>query len=671
MGSSFAITALASGLGQLAKTELAANSPVVSSLTQGGIQVGSQLLQNGKITNYSGILLASIPEATTAAKAGSKATWGMKVGHFLQDNKFYVGQGLNVLESHLRDNDIDWTNVAASTLLQSINVGSSKDSHQKNPFISNSSGKGHLNWQTIAADALVSTAAAMVIGNRYDDSRAVNYLGYQFGSIVTGMLSADQEIERNLVAGAKQSAFTSSKFYARADAAGNAPDNSAAFKQADQLQNATAIDANGKPVARGSAGYQALMDEYNTQMAFNAADQLQNAAAIDANGKPVARGSAGYQALVGEYNTRMAENAAQPPTPDNGQSLTIPENRSVDALSGMNLRLSPDKGNQAGLDELNQRIVIGDRVSLNGVAGPMVYYDVYGNHIDASKIGNRSVALRTPYQMRSAPIDPGQAFVDEMRQQQSEELAAMMQIVGGGAEFGFGATTSELGFGTLAMIDGADNIRVGIEHAKGLNMWFGTTYNPDAQTMVSYGLENGLGMSRGEADIGAGIFSGLLTMGACETQVLKGGIGDVGVADRSLMTGAEFKAARLEGRVPDKLPTNYFDNLATQATRNSSSSKVVLGKFLEDGKSYTKVGAHYEASYFKLDNWRDITKTMSQDDIWKVNESFLRQQIKQDKQIILSHDPAKATGFYAREVDYLEALGYKFTQDNWVWKATR
>ncbi len=123
--------------------------------------------------------------------------------------------------------------------------------------------------------------------------------------------------------------------------------------------------------------------------------------------------------------------------------------------------------------------------------------------------------------------------------------------------------------------------------------------------------------------------------------------------------------------VPDRIPASFYDDLAASAARNPDSDKVVLGKFLEDGKSYTKVGAHYEATYFKLDDWQDLSKTLSQEDMWKINESFLRQQITQGKEIILSHDPTKATGFFAREVDYLEALGYTFTKDNWVWKATR
>jgi hypothetical protein len=62
---------------------------------------------------------------------------------------------------------------------------------------------------------------------------------------------------------------------------------------------------------------------------------------------------------------------------------------------------------------------------------------------------------------------------------------------------------------------------------------------------------------------------------------------------------------------------------------------------------------------------------MTWDEIWEINKAFLRQQIGAGKQIILSHDPSKATGFFLREVAYLEDLGYRFVKENWVWKAIR
>jgi hypothetical protein len=115
----------------------------------------------------------------------------------------------------------------------------------------------------------------------------------------------------------------------------------------------------------------------------------------------------------------------------------------------------------------------------------------------------------------------------------------------------------------------------------------------------------------------------------------------------------------------------FFDDFARAATRNPDSSTVVLGKFAEGGVSYVKVAAHFKASYFKVVDWANATRGLSQGEIWKINEAFLRQQIQAGKQVILSHNPATATGFFAKEVGYLEALGYRFVQEGWFWRAVR
>ncbi len=118
----------------------------------------------------------------------------------------------------------------------------------------------------------------------------------------------------------------------------------------------------------------------------------------------------------------------------------------------------------------------------------------------------------------------------------------------------------------------------------------------------------------------------------------------------------------------------WFERVARQATRNPGSDKVVLGHFARTGTSYQKVAAHYEASYFKLKNWRAVTKDLSQDEIWRINESFLTQQIRQGKQILFSHNPATARpgSFFEREVAFLREAGYRFTQKNqWTWEAVR
>jgi len=116
---------------------------------------------------------------------------------------------------------------------------------------------------------------------------------------------------------------------------------------------------------------------------------------------------------------------------------------------------------------------------------------------------------------------------------------------------------------------------------------------------------------------------------------------------------------------------SFFDDLATAATKNADSTKLVLGKWSKTGQSYQKVAAHFKATYFKLANWRELEKILSREELWKINESFLNQQLRAGKEVILSHDPSKASGFFLREVDYLKDLGYRFVRDGWVWRAVK
>lgn len=114
--------------------------------------------------------------------------------------------------------------------------------------------------------------------------------------------------------------------------------------------------------------------------------------------------------------------------------------------------------------------------------------------------------------------------------------------------------------------------------------------------------------------------------------------------------------------------------MARSATRNPESDKLVLGHFSREGVSYQKVASHYDATYFKVEDWNAVTKGLSQDEIWRINESFLDQQVMQGKQILFSHDPlvARPTSLFEREVNYLRDLGYEFRQKNqWTWEAVR
>ncbi|WP_428411221.1 pre-toxin TG domain-containing protein [Legionella sp.] len=116
----------------------------------------------------------------------------------------------------------------------------------------------------------------------------------------------------------------------------------------------------------------------------------------------------------------------------------------------------------------------------------------------------------------------------------------------------------------------------------------------------------------------------------------------------------------------------WYEDVAFNATRNAESDRLVLGHFAKEGTSYQRVASHYDATYFKVDKWNEVTKGLSIDETWKINKTFLTQQISQGKQILFSHNPLKAkmNSFFEREVDFLKDLGYKFEQKNqWTWEA--
>ncbi len=149
--------------------------------------------------------------------------------------------------------------------------------------------------------------------------------------------------------------------------------------------------------------------------------------------------------------------------------------------------------------------------------------------------------------------------------------------------------------------------------------------------------------------------------------------------DEIKAANAKIKNAGQGARKPGSIigssrSQEWFENIAKSATKNPHSDKLVLGHFAKDGISYQKVAAHYKATYFKVDNWDKVAKGLSQDEIWKINETFLIQQLKQGKQVLFSHNPLKvqAGSFFEKEVNFMKELGYTFKKKNqWIWEAIK
>jgi len=82
---------------------------------------------------------------------------------------------------------------------------------------------------------------------------------------------------------------------------------------------------------------------------------------------------------------------------------------------------------------------------------------------------------------------------------------------------------------------------------------------------------------------------------------------------------------------------NFFDDIALRSTRNPGSRKLVLGKWNEGGRSYVRVGAHFDATYFKLKGGKKTFEALGREGAWEVNRAFLQRQLRSGKEIILSH----------------------------------
>ena len=120
--------------------------------------------------------------------------------------------------------------------------------------------------------------------------------------------------------------------------------------------------------------------------------------------------------------------------------------------------------------------------------------------------------------------------------------------------------------------------------------------------------------------------------------------------------------------------------LVRKATQNGSSKKVMLGKFVRDSVESYNVRARKDHTFFEMKDelWEEVVFKTSNDkeEIWKINQEFIDQQVKANKEIFLSHDPYNLdyyNGFYQKEIDYL-TIDLKFTiekvEEN-LWRAKK
>ncbi|SCC34190.1 RHS repeat-associated core domain-containing protein, partial [Gilliamella intestini] len=126
------------------------------------------------------------------------------------------------------------------------------------------------------------------------------------------------------------------------------------------------------------------------------------------------------------------------------------------------------------------------------------------------------------------------------------------------------------------------------------------------------------------------------------------------------------KSIAIESSVPD-----IYSDFAIQATNNARSNKIMLGKYNENGISYVEEAINEKATYFQLENWSEIAAKLGEENMWKINEAFLEQQVALNKTILLSHNPYTATGYFSQEVNFLIKLNYYFVKEKNYWRAIK
>ena len=100
-----------------------------------------------------------------------------------------------------------------------------------------------------------------------------------------------------------------------------------------------------------------------------------------------------------------------------------------------------------------------------------------------------------------------------------------------------------------------------------------------------------------------------------------------------------------------------YDEIARLSTHNAESNKVMLGKYDGGGATSYIAKAGKEYTYFSLNEWDDVARIVGSQNMWKINQAFLDQQIALGKTFYTSHSIVGASGAFYEEIVYLQSLG--------------
>lgn len=121
-------------------------------------------------------------------------------------------------------------------------------------------------------------------------------------------------------------------------------------------------------------------------------------------------------------------------------------------------------------------------------------------------------------------------------------------------------------------------------------------------------------------------------------------------------------ASQVSGSAMDQ----FFAHSAEAATHNAGSNEVVLGRHIKDSpKSYDEVAKARGSTYFSMNNWGAVSAEVGDAQMWRINQSFLDQQIAQGKTFLFTSDPSKVPigTFTNLESSYLTSRGYTVVPD--------
>ncbi len=145
--------------------------------------------------------------------------------------------------------------------------------------------------------------------------------------------------------------------------------------------------------------------------------------------------------------------------------------------------------------------------------------------------------------------------------------------------------------------------------------------------------------------------------------------------DTPRLTVQNGNITRYTGNTVARFTSKQISDYVELATKNNNTNKVMLGMWDGGGASSYIAKAGNNHTYFDFgDDWDGAYKLVneSNDEIWKINKTFIDNQKAANKEFWFSHDPFSPLNeqFFAREVNYLIDLGVvDFVKEDNLWKA--